>query len=95
MILKEDIEILTNKIRLAKETIINIKCAMQWAKYNIIKLYLLNKKETNFVINQLKKENMAFNNIEEALELSKISILSNNRNILYIIKIPITSEILY
>ena len=82
-ILKEDIEILTNKIRLAKEAIINIKYAIQWAKYNIIKSYLLNKKE----------KNTPFNNIENALELSKISILSNNTNILYIIKMPITSEI--
>lgn len=94
-ILNENIEILSNKIRLAKEGIINVKHAIQWAKYNIINSYLLNKKEMNFVINQLKKENMPFNNIEEALELSNINVLSNNTNILYIIKIPITSEILY
>ena len=49
----------------------------------------------NFVINQLKKENMPFNNIEEALKLSNIRVLSNNTNILYNTKIPIASEILY
>lgn len=94
-IVGEDIEILRNKIRLIKEGIINIKYAIQWAKSNIINSFLLNKVEMDLTMGQLKKENMPFNNIEEALELASINVLSNNSNILYVIKIPITKSNMY
>lgn len=94
-VINENIEILRNKIRLAKEAIINVKYAIQWAKLNVINSFLLNKKEMTMTINKLKEENMPFNNIEEALELASINILSNDTNLLYVIKIPITNSILY
>ncbi|XP_053959927.1 uncharacterized protein LOC128864340 [Anastrepha ludens] len=93
--INEEIEILRNKVRLIKETIVNIKYAIQWAKNNIINSFLLNKEEMTIAIEKLKKENMPFNNIEEALELANVNILSNNTNLLYIIKIPLTNPILY
>lgn len=94
-IVREDIEIIRNKIRIIKESIINIKYAIQWAKNNIINSFLLNKAEMHLTISQLEKENMPFDNIEEALELANVNVLTNYSNILYVIKIPVTKFDIY
>lgn len=95
MILEETIEILRNKIRLVKEDIINIKYAIQWSNHNIINSIILDKKEMQMAIDKLNEDEIVFSNIEEALEVAKVTIFTNKNNLLYVIKIPLTSKILY
>lgn len=93
-----EIEVLLNlqtKIRLIKEEIINIKYALQYAKLNILNSMLLNKEEIKIALEDFKNDNIPFKTIEEVLELSKIAVLYNNLNLLYIIKIPITTATIY
>lgn len=92
------IEVMLNlqtKIRLIKEEIVNIKYALQYAKSNILNSMLLNKKEIKVALERIKTDNIPFHTIEEVLELSEISVLYNDLNLLYIIKIPITTKTIY
>lgn len=86
---------LQTKIRLIKNEIINIKYALQNVKLNIVNSMLLSKQETNIIINIIKENNIHVQNIEEILEISKISVLYNDLSLLYIIKIPITTHDTY
>lgn len=84
-----------NRIRLIKEELMNIKYAIEWAKANIINSILFNKKEIRQVLEKLSNENMPFRSVEDALEFTEIKILYNKTNILYLIKIPMTTKTIY
>ena len=90
--IKEIIINIQNKVRLIKEQLINIRYAIQWAKNKIVNSMLLNEEEIKLAIQKLSQEKMPFNNAEEALEISNINVLSNEMTIIYMIKIPLTSE---
>lgn len=78
------------RLRLLKEEIVNIKFAIQWAKVNMINTMLLNKNELKLAIETLNKENIPFKTIEEAMEFADVAVMSNERKLLYVIKIPLT-----
>ena len=86
---------LQSKIRMIKEEIINIKYAIQWARLGIVNSVILDKKEIEVTIKELKKENIPFETAEEALELADVSVLSNSSTIIYIVKIPLTTKEIY
>lgn len=80
------------KLRFTKEELTNIKYAIQWAKQNIINSFLLNKKEIKIALEKMTDDNILFTSIEEALEFANIKILYNQKKLLYIIVIPLTSR---
>lgn len=80
------------KLRFIKEELTNIKFAIQWAKQNIINSFLLNKKEIKIALEKITDDNILFTSIEEALKFANIKVLYNQRKILYIIVIPLTSK---
>lgn len=93
-----EIEVIMNlqtKLRLIKEEVINVKYALQYAKLNILNSILLNRQEIKIALEDFKKDNIPFQTIEEVLSLSEVAILYNNLNLLYLIKIPITTDITY
>lgn len=94
-IIEETAIILQNKIRLVKEEIINIKYAIHWAKHGMINSILLNKNEIKLAIDTLSKESVPFTSVEEALDFSEAKMLSNETTLLYVIKIPLTSNKTY
>ncbi|XP_050339500.1 uncharacterized protein LOC126765866 [Bactrocera neohumeralis] len=91
-IINEIVIDLQSKIRLIKEELVNIKYAIQWAKTNVLNTLLLNKEEIKTALEKLREEQMPFNNAEEALEFSKINVLSKEMLIIYMIKIPLTNS---
>ncbi|XP_067631741.1 uncharacterized protein [Eurosta solidaginis] len=91
-IIDEIVVDLQSKIRLIKDELINIKYAIQWAKGNILNTVILNKQEVKVALEKLKAEEMPFNNAEEALEFSKINVLCKEMIIIYMVKIPLTSN---
>lgn len=80
------------KLRFTKEELTNIKYAIQWAKQNIINSFLLNKKEIKLTLEKITDDNILFTSIEEALEFANIKVLYNQKKLLYIIVIPLTSR---
>lgn len=83
------------RIQLLRDEIVNIKYALQWAQKNIINTVLLDKKELNMAINKLKVENFPFDTPEEALEFSDVNVLYNSTTIMYVVKMPLVSEIVF
>lgn len=83
---------LQNRVRLIKEQLININHAIQWAKNGIINPLILNRLELKMALEKLEEERMPFASAEEAVEYAQVSIMLKNSVILYIIKIPLTSE---
>ncbi|XP_017489914.1 PREDICTED: uncharacterized protein LOC108378125 [Rhagoletis zephyria] len=81
---------LQNRIRLIKEELINIRYAVQWAKHNIINSVMLSKEEVELSISKLREDEVPFKSAEEALELSKVNVFSQDMKIVYMVKIPLT-----
>lgn len=81
---------LQNRVRLIKEELINIRYAVQWAKHNIINSVMLSKEEIELSISKLREDEVPFKSAEEALELSKVNVFSQDMKILYMVKIPLT-----
>lgn len=82
-----------NRIRLIKEEIFNTKYAIQWAKFNLINRLLLRKLELNAREQFFKKAEASTMLIEEMLEFTDVSMLHNETDLIYIIKVPqITKE---
>ena len=90
-LIDEIILLYQNKLRLIKEELINVKYAILWAKSNVVNSILLNKSETKTIFEELNKENIPFKNIDEALEYATIDVLINKTNLLYIVKVPLTT----
>ena len=90
-LIDEIILLYQNKLRLIKEELINVKYAILWAKSNVVNSILLNKSETKTIFEELNKENIPFKNIDEALEYATIDVFINKTNLLYIVKVPLTT----
>ena len=56
---------------------------------------LLNKSEIKDIFEEFIKENIPFKNIDEALEYAKTDVLINDKNLLYIVKIPLATIDIY
>ena len=56
---------------------------------------LLNKSEIKDIFKEFIKENIPFKKIDEALEYAKTDVLINDNNLLYIVKIPLTTIDIY
>lgn len=80
------------KLQLIKDEIININYAIHWAKVGIVNSYIFSNSEMNLIKEIIEKNNIPFNNIEEAFEFSNVKIASSNFKILYLIEIPITDN---
>lgn len=86
---------LQSRIRLIKEELINIHYAIQWAKSGVVNSVILDKLEIKLALGKLSKEKMPFASNEEAMEYAKANVIYNDSIILYVIKIPLTSEQIY
>lgn len=87
--------LLQYQIQSLKTEIINIKYAIHWAKKNIINTLILNQKELDDIENIFNKENLPYQNSDDAIDYAEVKVLSNYPTLLYIINIPLTSIPVY
>lgn len=83
------------RLKLMKEELRDVNYAIQWAKVGVINPILLSKSEIKIATEILDKNYLQYSTPEEALEFSETKIITNDESILYIINIPITSNITY
>lgn len=88
----QKITTLKYKIHAFKEELNNLIYAIDWAKTNTINSLILSEVEIKKITNILETEDILFINPEELLEFSKIKIATNNKNILYMINIPLIAN---
>lgn len=78
------------KLMLINKELENTEFAIQWAKANIVNSFILSKTEIDNINEILKGYNIPVYNIDELLSFGTVKIVSNNKEILYILTIPIT-----
>lgn len=83
------------KIKLIKEEIVNIEYATHWAKVGTINSLILSNAEVKLAVDKIEKEILPYTTVEEALNFADIKIVTNSSCLLYIISIPITTNVTY
>jgi hypothetical protein len=78
-------------LRLERE-IDNIIFTIHWAKKNIINPQVLDQEEIKAILDQIRKNQLPYNTVEDALNYATTKLASDdNNNLIYIISIPITN----
>lgn len=85
-------KILQHKLNFIEKELQNIEYAIQWAKVNIVNAFILSKTEIDDLDNILKNYNIPTFNVDELLSFADVKIVTNNKDILYILSLPITHE---
>jgi Gypsy protein len=80
------------QLKILKEEINNIRVSIHWAKKGIINSLLLSKSEIIEILNILKKDNIPYQTAEEALNFANVNVIFNSSFIIFLIKIPMTTE---
>ncbi len=80
------------KLNYIKEDLKNVDYSIQWAKAKIVNSFILSNEEINVIKEKLERQKMPYINVIEAIEFSDVKIASNLSSIIYIVKVPITSE---
>lgn len=83
---------LEHKLTLIEKELQNIEYAIQWAKVDIVNSFILSKTEIENLNYVLENYNIPIFNIDELLSFSSVKIVTNNKEILYILSIPITQN---
>lgn len=81
---------LERKLNLIEKELQNIEYAIQWAKVNIVNSFILSKTEIEAFNDVLTNYNIPIFNVDELLTFGNVKIVTNNKEILYILSIPIT-----
>lgn len=83
---------LQHELNFIEKELQNIEYAIQWAKVNIVNSFILSKTEIENLNNILETYNIPIFNIDELLAFADVKIVTNNKEILYILSIPITHD---
>lgn len=83
---------LEHKLILIEKELQNIEYAIQWAKVNIVNSFILSKTEIEILNNVLENYNIQIFNVDELLTFGNVKIVTNSKEILYILSIPITQK---
>lgn len=83
------------KLKLIKEEITNTIYAIELAKSNTISSNILSKAEINIVLESMNKDNIPYNNVEEALKFSDVKVAQNETRLIYIVNIPKTEPTVF
>lgn len=83
---------LERKLILIEKELKNIELAIPWAKADIINTFILSEIEIEEINNIFKNYNIPVYNIEELLTFGSVKIVTNKKEILYILSIPITMK---
>lgn len=78
------------KLIVIEKELENIEFAIQWAKANIVNSFILSKTEVDNINEILQNYNIPVYNIDELLSFGTVKIVTNSKEILYILTIPIT-----
>lgn len=89
-------EMLINKLdkelQIVEKELRNIEYAIQWAKSNIVNSFILSITEIEEINRILENYKIPNFSTDELLSFGKIKIATNNKEILYILSLPITSN---
>lgn len=80
------------KLNFIEKELQNVEFAIQWAKANIVNSFLLSKIEIDQINTVFEKYNIPTYSIDELLTFGSVKIVTNKREILYILSIPVTQE---
>lgn len=83
---------LEHKLILIEKELQNIEYAIQWAKANIVNSFILSKTEIEILNNVLTNYNIPLFNVDELLTFGNVKIVTDSKEILYILSIPITQK---
>lgn len=76
------------KLELIKEELLNVAYAIHWAKANIINSFILSNNEIMVTEQIMKKNDIPYINIDEALEFAEIKIATDSKSLIYIVSLP-------
>lgn len=80
------------KLNFIEKELQNVEFAIQWAKANIVNSFLLSKIEIDHINIIFEKYNIPSYSIDELLTFGSVKIVTNKREILYILSIPVTQK---
>lgn len=83
---------LEHKLILIEKELQNIEYAIQWARVNIVNSFILSKTEVETLNDVLTTYNIPLFSIDELLSFGNVKIVTNSKEILYILSIPITEN---
>lgn len=90
-----NVELITkveHKLSLIEKELQNIEYAIQWAKVNIVNSFIFSKTEIEVLNDILRSYNIPTFSVDELLTFGSVKIVTNNKEILYILSIPITQK---
>lgn len=83
---------LEHKLNLVEKELQNIEYAIQWAKVNIVNSFILSKTEIEILNDILMNYKIPIFSVDELLTFGNVKIVTNSKEILYILSIPITQN---